>query len=183
MPYINRRGDEMKQIAVWVPAALHNLAKADGLNVSKFLTEQLEALYEDELTVETLNEKFRLMAAAKESRQKQVAAAEKAAENRERLKDNVRAMRDERIAEKAREVDAAIRTEAHVANLGSAWDILVKKKKIIPSGLFRRLPENDLDMDHTDFWPALAQEVSTVAGEHYSEQEVIAYARAQVATC
>jgi post-segregation antitoxin (ccd killing protein) len=183
MPYINRRGNEMKQIAVWVPAALHNLAKADGLNVSKFLTEQLEALYEDELTVETLNEKFRLMAAAKESRKKQREVVAHAAANRERLKDNVRALRAERIIEKASQEDATVASEAHAANLGSVWEILVKKKRIIPSGLFRRLPENDIDMDHTDFWPALAQEVSTLAGEHYSEQEVIAYARAQVATC
>ena len=75
------------------------------------------------------------------------------------------------------------RADAHARKLRDAWLVLVKKKKIIPSGLFRRLPENDVDMDHTDFWPALAQEVSATAGEHYTEQEVIAYARSQVATC
>ena len=181
MPYYNRRGDEMKQITVWVPVALHALAKADGLNLSAFFREQLETLYEDESTVDTLNEKFRLMAAAKESRQKQVDAAVSASENRERLKDNVRAMRDERIAEKAREVDAAVRTEAHVANLGSAWDILVKNKRILTGGLLRKLPENDVNMDFTDYWTELARDISKVAGEPVTDAEVINYARHRVA--
>lgn len=173
----------MKQVAVWLPVELHRLAKADGLNMSAFIREQLEALYEDESTVETLNEKFRLMSAAKESRRKQRDAVASAAENRERLKDNVRALRAKRIIEKAAKEDATVAAEAHAANLGSVWEVLIKKKKIIPSGLFRRLPENDVNMDHTDFWPALAQEVSATAGEQYTEQEVIAYARSQVATC
>ena len=75
------------------------------------------------------------------------------------------------------------RSDVHARKLRDTWLVLEKKKKIIPTGLFRRLPENDVDMDHTEFWPALAQEVSATAGEHYTEQEVIAYARSQVATC
>jgi hypothetical protein len=89
-------------------------------------------------------------------------------------------------AEKAEAIATAVAEDeliSHHETLCRAWSLLIKKKKIIPSGLFRRLPENDIDMDHTDFWPALAQEVSTVAGERYTEQEVISYARAQVATC
>ncbi len=181
--YFDRRGVEMKQVAVWLPVELHQLAKADGLNMSAFIREQLEALYKDESTVETLNEKFRLMSAAKESLQKQREVAERAAEKRERLKDKVRTLRAERIIEKASQEDAAVAAEAHMANLGSAWDVLVKKKKIIPSGLLRRLPENDYDMDHVEFWPALAREISSLAGETYSAQEVIAYARSVVAAC
>lgn len=99
------------------------------------------------------------------------------------LKDRVGATLE---AERA-EADAAVAAEESMVSrretLDRIWGLLIKKKKIIPSGLFRRLPENDVDMDHTDFWPALAQEVSATAGEQYTEQEVIAYARSQVATC
>ena len=181
MRHLDKRGIEMKQVAVWMPAELHRLVKADGLNLSRFVTEQLEALYADESAVDALNEKFRLMTAAKASRQKQVDAAVLASENRERLKDTVRAMRDERIAEKAREVDAAVRTEAHVANLGSAWDILVKKKRILTGGLLRKLPENDVNMDFADYWTELARDISKVAGDQFTDQEVINYARHRVA--
>lgn len=182
MPYINRRGDEMKQITVWIPTALHALAKADGLNMSSFFREQLEALYEDESTVETLNEKFRLMSAAKEFRKKHLETTAHETENRERLKDNVRAMRNDRIVEKAREVDVTVRAEAKVANIGSAWDILVKKKRINPSGLLRRLPENDSQGTHLNYWTELARDMSKVAGETITDLEVINYAKHRIAT-
>lgn len=182
MRHLDKRGIEMKQVAVWLPAELHRLVKADGLNLSRFVTEQLEALYADETTVDRLNEKFRLMTAAKESHARQRQAAEKDAANRERLKDTVRAMRDERIAEKAREVDAAVRKEAHVANIGSAWDVLVKKKRILTGGLLRKLPENDVNMDFADYWTELARDISKVAGEPVTDMEVIQYAKHKIAT-
>lgn len=99
------------------------------------------------------------------------------------VKDRVGAARE---AEQVK-VNAVVAAEESMVSrretLDRIWGMLIEKKKIIPTGLFRRLPENDVDMDHVDFWPALAREISTTAGENYSDQEVIAYARAQVATC
>ena len=76
------------------------------------------------------------------------------------------------------------RSDAHRRKLRDSWLVLEKKKKIFRgSSLLNRLPENDFEGIHEGYWVDLAREVSATAGEHYTEQEVIAYARSQVATC
>jgi len=57
----------------------------------------------------------------------------------------------------------------------------VKKKRILTGGLLRKLPENDVNMDFTDYWTELARDISKVAGEPVTAVEVINYARHRVA--
>ena len=83
------------------------------------------------------------------------------------------------------EADARIADEesraTHHESLERSWAVMVKKKKIFPTGLLRKLPENDVNMDFTDYWTELARDISKVAGDQFTDQEVIAYARQQVA--
>lgn len=83
-------------------------------------------------------------------------------------------------AEERQTIAEQDRTEAHARKLRDSWLVAVKKKRIIVSGLLRKLPENDLNADHLDYWPALAHDLSTLAGEPITEQEVIQYAKQQV---
>jgi len=87
------------------------------------------------------------------------------------------AERDEADAQIA---DAEARTTRR-ENLERSWDILVKKKRILTGGLLRKLPENDVNMDFTDYWTELARDISKVAGEPVTAVEVINYARHRVA--
>ena len=181
MKYVDKHGEEMKQVPIWLPAALHKLVKADRMNLSGFVRTQLEELYSDTATVESIHEKLRLSEAAKETRSRHLEKIAGEEDRKIRLRENVRRVKEDRISAKVAEQDEADRADAHARKLRDTWLVMVKKKKIIEGGLLRRLPENDHDLDHVEFWPALAQDISKLAGEPYSEQEVIAYAKLQVA--
>lgn len=84
-------------------------------------------------------------------------------------------------AEELQAVATKDRAESHIRKLRDTWLVLVKKKRILESTLIHKLPENDLDMNHEDYWPTLARDISKAAGEDYTAQEIIDYAVQQVA--
>lgn len=172
MPFLNRNGDVVVQCSVWIPEDLHKLVKADHLNLSAFVREQLEAMYSDGVTIESLNVKFRLLQKSKESRTRQRAIADEEAQTRERLYENVRQKR--RV-----QTEAVIQEQDHENNLREAWETLLKEEEIDMGSLYRRLPENDAHGDWIDFWPKLARSLSGVNGDTFDEYEVIAYAKSK----
>jgi hypothetical protein len=95
---ITRSGEEMQQVTLWIPVAVYRLVKADHLNLSQFVREQLEELYGEQSMIESLNRKVRLVETARGSYSRQQEIAEEEAENRERLKASVRQLRAERRA-------------------------------------------------------------------------------------
>lgn len=170
MPFLNRNGDVIVQCSVWIPDDLHKLVKADHLNLSAFVREQLEALYSDGATIESLNAKFRLIQQSKESRTRRRVIADKEAQTRERLYENVRQQRQVKIA-------AVNQEQEHENNLRDAWETLLEEEEIELGSLHSRLPENDVHGDWIEFWPKLALSLSSVNGDTFDEYEVIAYAK------
>ncbi|MEN6518839.1 MAG: hypothetical protein ABFC38_11800 [Methanospirillum sp.] len=172
MPYTDRDGIEMKQFPVWIPMQLYHLVKADHLNVSRFVREQLEILYSDESLEDSLNTKFRLVLGARESGDRQREVAAEAAANRERLRDVVRQMRDDRVA--------TATTEA--AKASSIRDALAGIVGEDVTGRYRRmLPENDPNGDRIDDWEALVSSVSCRCGAAVDPAEVAAELRRMTA--
>jgi hypothetical protein len=72
------------------------------------------------------------------------------------------------------------RSESHARKLQDAWLVFLKKRKQTPHTIFRKLPDQDTLGDFVDFWPDTTRELSSLAGEEFSEDEVIAHARRQV---
>ncbi len=175
MPFLNQKGEVMDQTSIWLPKALHELVKADHLNLSAFVREQLEEMYSDRATVEALNNRFKLMQRAKESHTRQRQLVDEQQENRERCLQQVRQTRDARRADEDRD-------QEHRENLRDAWEVLVEQEEINLGRLPRQLPENDLNGDYIEFWPRLARSLSSVNGDTFNEYEVIAYAKSVVAT-
>jgi hypothetical protein len=112
---------------------------------------------------------------------------EENAEKRQQLataavRDRAESVREiERLEADAKIADAEA-LEAHRRKLRDTWLVLEKKKRIFcGQSLFNRLPENDADMVHEGYWSTLARDISKIAGEDYTAQEVISYARQQVA--
>lgn len=172
MPFLNRNGDVIVQCSVWIPEDLHKLVKADHLNLSAFVREQLEAMYSDGATIESLNSKFRLLQKSKESRTRQRVIADEEAQTRERLYENVRQKR--RV-----QTEAVIQEQDHENNLREAWETLLEEEEIEVGSLYCRLPENDVHGDWIEFWPKLARSLSSVNGDSFDEYEVIAYAKSK----
>lgn len=169
---INRSGEEMQQVTLWIPAAMYRLVKADRLNLSQFLREQLEELYGEQSTIESLNQKVRLVEAARESLARQRKVAEEATEHRERLRASVRQQRAQR---RAGEDAIAART----AGIQEAI------RKIVGKGSLKRyertLPENDTFGDRVDDWDALVAGVSRRCGAAVDDAEVAAELRRLIA--
>ncbi len=163
MPYTDRHGIEMKQFPVWIPMQLYHLVKADHLNVSRFVREQLEILYSDESLEDSLNTKFRLVRGARESCDRQREVAAEASANRERLRDVVRRMRDDRIA-------STTAAEQKVTGIRDALISIVGEDL---TGRYRRmLPENDPNGDRIDMWEDLVRRVSRACGHEVESAEV-----------
>ncbi|MEN6343416.1 MAG: hypothetical protein ABFC89_12770 [Methanospirillum sp.] len=172
MPYTDRNGIEMKQFPVWIPMQLYHLVKADHLNVSQFVREQLEILYSDESLEDSLNTKFRLVRGARESSDRQREVAAGAAANRERLRDLVRQMRDDRIA-------TATAAEQTVTGIRDALAGIVGEDV---TGRYRRmLPENDPNGDRIDMWEDLLRHVSRACGQEVEPAAVAAELRRMTA--
>ncbi len=164
---IDRDGNELQQITIWVPVALVRLLKADGINVSQFIREQIVHLYEDP-TASRQETRARLERAAKEAViHHRAAEAEKEAE-RERARAVIQAMRDRQNAASARQEGV---TEALLQIVGDG-----------PTGrLSRMLPENDANGDRMDEWDALVRRVSRLCGAEIDSAEVATGVRELVA--
>jgi hypothetical protein len=162
----------MDQCNIWLPRDLHQLVKADHLNLSAFVRELLEELYSDRTTVDRLNEKFRLMHKTKESRGRQRALMEEEEENRERVLERVRQNRDTRRAGEDQDAE-------HRQNLEDAWQTLDERGDIDLDRIARSLPDNDPHGDRWDYLEDLTTDLSRVNGDTFTPPEVIAYAKRQ----
>lgn len=170
--YIDRNGEVIKSVHIWLPAATHELVKEDGLNLSQFVREQLEVLYGEQSTIETLNQRVRLVANARDSLARQRELAGAAEENRERLRGVVRRMREERRAEG----DAIA---ARTAGIQTAIQAIIGEGSLEQFG--RALPENDLFGDRVDDWERLVGQVSRRCGTEIDAGEVAAELRRCIA--
>ncbi len=166
MTRFDRDGNELRQITVWVPAAQVRLLKSDGINVSRFIREQIVYLYEDP-TASRQETRDKLEQAAKEAAiHFRAAEAEKEA-GRERARSAIRMMRDRQGEARAR----------HESVLEALCQIIGDD----PTGRYlRTLPENDLNGDRLDDWEALARRVSRLCGAEIDSAEVAAGVRALV---
>ena len=86
------------------------------------------------------------------------------------------AERDEADAQIADAEARATRRE----NLERSWEVYMKTRKLTARGIHRKLPEQDIDGDFTDYWPAVTSDLSKIAGMQFAQDEVVAYARGRV---
>lgn len=169
---IDANGMEVKQVSIWLPVQAVTLIRADGLNLSAFVREQLEVLYGDESATATLNTKCRLIEAARDSFDHQRTVAAETATNRERLRDVVRQMRDDRIA-------TATTEAAEASGIRDALEGIVGEDL---TGRYRRmLPENDPYGDRIDAWDDLVRQVSRACGREAEPAAVAAELRRMTA--
>ncbi|HIH03026.1 MAG TPA: hypothetical protein HA263_03950 [Methanoregulaceae archaeon] len=160
-------GNELKQLTVWIPAELHRLIRADGVNVNRFVNEQFEAYY-GTLSAYHHPDRDHLAHAARESitRQKEIATERQA--NREHARAAVQALRAEREAAQARQDGIA---DALVQVIGDGQKNRYR----------RMLPENDPNGDRVDDWDALVRRVSRLCGAEIDSAEVAAGLRTLIA--
>ena len=164
---IDRDGNELRQVSVWVPIAQIELMHADGFNVSRFIRDMIGILYNDP-SGHPQNDRDRLVAAARESRARQLAAEAEHEADRERARAAVRQMRADRDVAQARQDGIA--------------DALLQIIGDDPTGRYlRTLPENDPNGDRLDDWDALVRRVSRLCGAEIDSAEVASGLRALVA--
>ena len=157
---VDREGRLLQQLTIFLPAEMVQLLKADGLNVSQFIREQVALLYDIQNTSPNNNRDKLILAAQASLARHREAAAEREAEV-ERARTVVRQMRAERETAKARQEGI---TDALLQIVGDG-----------PADRYRRmLPENDLDGDRVDDWDALVRRVSRLCGAEIDSAEVAA---------
>lgn len=170
--YVDRNGQKIKSVHIWLPIEVHALVKEDGLNLSQFVREQLEELYGEQSMIESLNRKVRLVETARGSLSRQREIAEEEAEKRERLKASVRQLRaDRRTGEEA--------IAARTAGIQDAIRAIVGRRSL--DRYEHALPENDREGDRIDIWDDLVAGVSRRCGSPIDDAEVAAELRRLIA--
>ena len=161
-------GVERRQVSLWLPVDVIRLIKADRLNLTRFVLDQLEVVYGGDLAEPDAGHRTRLVEAAREAFAKQRAASVIDEEDRERARETVRAMRADRDAASTRH--------------GSILEALCQIIGDDPTGRYlRTLPENDLNGDRMDDWEALVRRVSRLCGAEIDSAEVAAGLRELIA--
>lgn len=155
---VDREGRLLQQLTIWLPAEMVDLLKADGLNVSRFIRDQIAFLYSEPAASQN-NSRDRLVQAAQESLARHRAAQAERDADVERARAAVRVMRAERGAAKARQDGI---TEALLQIVGDDE----------PGQLARLLPENDPEGNRVDDWDALVRRVSRLCGAEIDTAEV-----------
>ena len=168
MTRLDRDGRIIRQINVWLPDDVVRLIRADRLNLSAFVREQLEILYTGDSPGSIADRRQQLITAAQESLACAREAEDALAAGQERARAVARQMRVERDATIARQ-DAI--TDALLQVIGDDP----------PGRLARVLPEHDPNGDRMDDWDALVRRVSRLCGAELDSAEVAAALRALVA--
>lgn len=96
------------------------------------------------------------------------------------VKDRIGSTVDAELAEADARAGAEANRAAHRENLERSWDVYMKKRKLTDRSIHRKLPEQDIDGDFTDYWPGVTRDLSKIAGEQFAQDEVVAYARGRV---
>jgi hypothetical protein len=177
--YIDRKGEAIKQVSIWLPVDQYRLLKEDHLNLSQFVRDQLDVLYGEQSASETLDQKIRLIQSARESADRQKAVVEETIEARERLHAVTRQLRKERMAEREQRQAAENEAASRAAAIGDALDEIIGDG---PIDRYRRmLPENDAQGDRIDLWESLVADVSRRCGAAVGTSEVAAELRSRLA--
>ena len=154
---VDRDGRLLQQLTIFVPAEMVDLLKADGLNVSQFIRDQIAYLY-CEPTASQNNSRDRLVQAAQESIARHRAVQAERDADVERARDAVRELRARRQVALNRQDRIA---EALAGIVGKNVDT------------YRRLlPENDPHGDRVDDWEALVRRISHLCGAEVDSGEV-----------
>ncbi len=160
---IDRDGNELHQVSLWLPVDVIRLVRADRLNLTQFLLNQLEILYGGNQDA-AVSQRNRLVDAAREVFAKQRRVEDEAEADREQARSVVRQMRAERDA-------GTLRREGIL-------DALLQIVGDGPTSRYRRmLPENDPSGDRIDLWEGLVRQVSRVCGQEVEPAEVAAELR------
>lgn len=164
---IDANGRETHQVSVWLPVDVIRLIRADRLNLTRFILEQLELFYGLDAGSGDREHRDRLATAARTAfEQQRKIDAEREAEL-DRVRAVARRMRADREA-----------TAARQAEITAALAAIVGKR----AGQYRRvLPENDPYGDHINEWDALVAGVSRRCGTAVDPAEVAGALRALVA--
>ncbi|MEN6516981.1 MAG: hypothetical protein ABFC38_02175 [Methanospirillum sp.] len=173
--YVDSNGVEIRQVKVWLPAAVHALVRADRLNLSQFIRDQLDVLYGEESAVETVDKNLRLIQAARDGLARQKAVDDESLEARERLRAVARQLRKERKAEREQRQTAKDEAATREAGIRDALDAIVGEGSL--ARYRRALPENDPSGDRIDDLDDLVARVSRRAGIAVEPAEVAAEVR------
>ncbi len=165
---IDANGRETHQVSVWLPVDVIRLIRADRLNLTRFILEQLELFYGLDAGSGDREHRDRLAAAARAAFEQQRAAEAERDLDHERARAAVRQMRAECEIAKARQQGIA--------------DALYQIVGDDPTGRYlRTLPENDMNGDRVDDWDALVRRVCRLCGAEIDSAEVAEGVRALVA--
>lgn len=162
-------GVERRQVSLWLPVDVIRLIKADRLNLTRFVLDQLEVVYGGDLAEPDAGHRTRLVESARDAFAKQRAASVIDEEDRERARETVRAMRAERDAAMARRDGIAEALHQVAGKGGPAW-------------LARLLPENDPEGDRIDDWDGLVRRVGRLCGAEIDSAEVARSLRELITT-
>lgn len=102
---VDREGRLLQQLTIWLPAEMVDLLKADGLNISRFIRDQIAFLYSEPAASQN-NYRDRLVQSAQESLARHRAAQTERDADVERARAAVRLMRADREAAGHRAVHA-----------------------------------------------------------------------------
>jgi len=188
-------GRRMVITSVVVEESLHALVKANHMKLSDFINTQLLSYFGLD-SVEADLEKVRkshdliekqqkLDQLRSENEEKRLKIAENEAKNTKIDRDLTVLSEEKRVlqqqkqrldAEKARKSDQIV-SDAHLAKLEKGWKKFASTHRNYAKTLKKRLPENDYQANHVDFWPAVVRELEKTTGEQFSEAEVVDYCR------
>ena len=87
-----------------------------------------------------------------------------------------RAIAEDLAAERIEQMERE-RIDAHHRKLEEAWARVGKKHHFTPDKIRRWLPENDRSGDHVDEWEALPTWLSREAGETFTTDEILSFAK------
>ena len=163
---VDRDGRLLQQATVWLPVEVMNLLRADGLNLTAFVRQQIELMYGSDPN--PADRRLQLVKAARDTLARQREANAEREANRERARDAVRQMRADRDAAQARQKGIAEALHQVAGKRG-------------PAGLARLLPENDPEGDRLDDWDGLVRRVGRLCGAEIDSAEVAAGLRALIA--
>lgn len=178
---VTKDGDGRKVTSVSLPYAVWELATLAGLNVSRLTENAILREFGIEFDKAEGERDEHLQARVREVLDEHLLKAETRDKRIELLKQEVEFARARAIAEEmtAQAVEAADREreEAHKRSLEAAWARVAEKQYLTPEKVGKWLPMVDTAGDYVDEWEALPVWLSREAGESFTADEVLTYAK------
>lgn len=182
MSYEERNdGTKMIRTSVQVKADLHELVKLSGKSFSTILQEAIlrEFSLDYDENDEKTSEKFKKM--VEKAREIEVSRLQNQAYRAEMICNAIESARAQEIGKELAEREVKRREEEreenHRRKLVEAWVRVAKKQYFTPDKIRKWLPENDRSGDHVDEWEALPNWLSREAGETFTTDEILSFAK------